>query len=692
MESDSQLLRAFTETANQSAFRTLVERHAGLVFGTAYRVTGDRGLAEEASQIVFTIFAKRAAKLDGAGGLAGWLHRSSWLEAKRLCRTECRHREKISRYAQHAMHHNTPERESEIQARWESALPFLDQALMRLSENDRQILLWHYYEGLTFPQIAPRLNARPATVQKRSVRAMAKLARLLQGNGAAIPATALAAGMAGQFAKAAPSGLGTTLATKALAGTSTLPSQVIVANTILTMKLSKTAIILTTLTMLSAPLVWQRVAIAKTQGRVDDLLFQERAKPALAAGTSVIPQTISRTTPPRRRNNVSNTPIDLDELIADANNAEQDVRALARVQRVLQAQDAQALGRLLADVRTLDAPRARVGKLGDYLLRELAEKSPEMAARLGIEFMQDFSGNRRAGYVVWIREGIDRWAQQAPSDALAWFNETDMNGAFEDPSIAKSSHRSTRSRVLSGLATGLFRSDRDKAIEIIGSQTSAEATVTIASVGYRLEQAADREPLARLALTLDDEHYKRAFQGLLHPLVMEGLDIDLEYSPAAAEFITSLDASDERKVRLLVRAIEPPNITKSSQQFSQSSIKAFLDALEHHAPEGLASLAQGELLGRLLSSRSADRALSVMRDLQSRNEADAEMIGEFIRVALEGSPPYQALFEFSAAISDSASQEAAMQEVVRQWSEQDPDAAAAALVQAGIHGDDLIQQ
>jgi DNA-directed RNA polymerase specialized sigma24 family protein len=89
---DNDLLFAFLRQGNERAFTTLVERHAGLVFGSALRPLGDRGAAEEVTQSVFTTLARKAQWLTGQGGLAGWLYRSTVLEVRFRQRTEVRRR------------------------------------------------------------------------------------------------------------------------------------------------------------------------------------------------------------------------------------------------------------------------------------------------------------------------------------------------------------------------------------------------------------------------------------------------------------------------------------------------------------------------------------------------------------------------------------------------------------------------
>ena len=56
--SDAELLREFCATRDDAAFRTLVQRHAGMVRATALRITGQAELADEIAQGVFVLLVE----------------------------------------------------------------------------------------------------------------------------------------------------------------------------------------------------------------------------------------------------------------------------------------------------------------------------------------------------------------------------------------------------------------------------------------------------------------------------------------------------------------------------------------------------------------------------------------------------------------------------------------------------------
>jgi signal peptidase I len=79
-QSDEALLRAFEEAGSEAAFRELVNRRLGLVLGIAIRRLGDRGLAEEVAQSVFTALAAKVRALKARPSLGAWLYRATLLK------------------------------------------------------------------------------------------------------------------------------------------------------------------------------------------------------------------------------------------------------------------------------------------------------------------------------------------------------------------------------------------------------------------------------------------------------------------------------------------------------------------------------------------------------------------------------------------------------------------------------------
>ena len=92
---DSTLLREYADSGSEEAFRELVAHNLGLVYSAALRRVGNPSLAEEITQAVFIILARKARNLSKNTILAGWLYQTTRLTANNALRQEIRrtHRE-----------------------------------------------------------------------------------------------------------------------------------------------------------------------------------------------------------------------------------------------------------------------------------------------------------------------------------------------------------------------------------------------------------------------------------------------------------------------------------------------------------------------------------------------------------------------------------------------------------------------
>lgn len=183
---DQWLLEEFRDTRSEPAFTELVRRHLGLVFQVAQRRLVSAALAEEAAQ---NAFARLAAKVRAVAKhperLRAWLHRTAYFEACTLARKETR----LSRLPIEPA--PAPMNRPEIYDR-------LDEALDKLPELDRELVLRHCCGGEDYLRMADAVGKSEAACQKRVERA---LARLAQGLGEAKTATAVVTVLAATSAK-----------------------------------------------------------------------------------------------------------------------------------------------------------------------------------------------------------------------------------------------------------------------------------------------------------------------------------------------------------------------------------------------------------------------------------------------------------------------------------------------------------
>lgn len=89
----AELLEAFVASKrSEPAFAALVGSLGDLVYASALRRMQDRQLAEEISQNVFAIMARKAESLRRHPALSAWVFETTRLETAHIMRSEQRHK------------------------------------------------------------------------------------------------------------------------------------------------------------------------------------------------------------------------------------------------------------------------------------------------------------------------------------------------------------------------------------------------------------------------------------------------------------------------------------------------------------------------------------------------------------------------------------------------------------------------
>jgi RNA polymerase sigma factor (sigma-70 family) len=240
MMDDAQLLHTYVGTGDEAAFTALVERHKGLVYGSALRQTNNPALAEEITQAVFIVLARKASTLKPDTILPGWLFRATRFIACDAIKAEHRRlkREQASVAMNHELNNGAAGPNENV---WLEIAPVLDEALTRLGEKDRNALLLRFFQQKNLAEVGQALGIGEDGARKRVERALDKLRGLLGQRGVAIPAAMLATVL---VANAVPSVPATFTVGAALTGTAaTTP---LVKGALGFMALSKTKIALAT--------------------------------------------------------------------------------------------------------------------------------------------------------------------------------------------------------------------------------------------------------------------------------------------------------------------------------------------------------------------------------------------------------------------------------------------------------------
>ena len=99
MSDDMELVREYDRSGSEKAFATLVSRHINLVNSVALRQVRDVHLAEEVTQAVFIILARKAGSLNSKTILSAWLCRTAQYAAADVLKTQ--HRRQRREQAMH---------------------------------------------------------------------------------------------------------------------------------------------------------------------------------------------------------------------------------------------------------------------------------------------------------------------------------------------------------------------------------------------------------------------------------------------------------------------------------------------------------------------------------------------------------------------------------------------------------------
>src|SRR3569833_752441 len=99
---DRGLIEQYVLHNSQAAFSQLVQRHAALVYSTCKRDLGDVVLAEDCTQAVFLILARKANRLLRIDSLTGWLFKTARLAARDAIKQEVRRQRKKTTNKDHA--------------------------------------------------------------------------------------------------------------------------------------------------------------------------------------------------------------------------------------------------------------------------------------------------------------------------------------------------------------------------------------------------------------------------------------------------------------------------------------------------------------------------------------------------------------------------------------------------------------
>ena len=168
---DIELIREVLHDGNAQAFETLMKCYSSQVYRAALRLVKDDENAQEVTQMAF-IQAYRQLDSWRGENFGAWVTIIANNIALRML-------EKEKRRQMEPLDENTDPPNEEYDEQRELQLQSLEKAITQLPEIDRQIIQWHYYEGVPLQTIAQRVGQTENNIRVRMYRIRERLKKVL---------------------------------------------------------------------------------------------------------------------------------------------------------------------------------------------------------------------------------------------------------------------------------------------------------------------------------------------------------------------------------------------------------------------------------------------------------------------------------------------------------------------------------
>jgi len=211
LNDDLTLLREYSQTQSEPAFTALVDRHVNLVYSVALRQVNDPHLAEEITQAVFIILARKADSIGDKTILPGWLCRTARFVSARAVRTQHRRQQREQEAHMQSLL-NEPESDN-----WQQIAPMLDGAMGQLGQKDHDAVVLRFFENKNFAEVGAALGASEDAAKMRVSRALEKLRKFFAKRGVALSGAAITGAISANSVQAAPVALAKTVTAIAVA-------------------------------------------------------------------------------------------------------------------------------------------------------------------------------------------------------------------------------------------------------------------------------------------------------------------------------------------------------------------------------------------------------------------------------------------------------------------------------------------
>ncbi|GCF09884.1 RNA polymerase sigma factor [Dictyobacter arantiisoli] len=166
---------------DHNAFGDIVDQYSTLMLRTASMIVGDRDIAEDVVQDALIQAWHHLGDLRKAGALRPWLMRIVVNQCisfkRRLARTSAFMRQALSEQETDMISQAADDYKGRMERDWDLA-----NAIESLPLKQRVVIVLHYYNGMTLPEMAQTLDTSENTLKKRIQAALTNLRRILRAS------------------------------------------------------------------------------------------------------------------------------------------------------------------------------------------------------------------------------------------------------------------------------------------------------------------------------------------------------------------------------------------------------------------------------------------------------------------------------------------------------------------------------
>jgi RNA polymerase sigma factor (sigma-70 family) len=218
---DATALTRYAATGDPTAFEVLVHRYQAMVLSTCKRTLRNDSDAEDATQEAFLRLAQHAGAITS--NAAAWLHACALRASLDLLRKKGSAARAERAAGEIGAASEDSATDPAAAADWHEIEPLLDEAIARLSESDRELVVGRFLAGRSQKDMAAEVGVNPGTMSRRIEKALDRLRDELSKSGISMSGTLAAALAIGGVKVAVSSGLTGSLVKTGLVGLTRRP-------------------------------------------------------------------------------------------------------------------------------------------------------------------------------------------------------------------------------------------------------------------------------------------------------------------------------------------------------------------------------------------------------------------------------------------------------------------------------------